>query len=129
MRRELVAVLLLVACGVPEPERLNVKDFGVVGDGTDETARIQLALDCAEASGRVAVFPEGEYTISDTLEVGGPGIEGASLVAPSDFTGPFIHLEGFGKDWKISNGISWVGVWFYDVESGSSTSASAEKEK
>lgn len=43
---------------------VNVKDFGAVGDGvTDDMQAIQRAID----SGRVVLFPDGNYLISSSL--------------------------------------------------------------
>lgn len=39
---------------------INVKDFGVLGDGTDETEKIQLAFDSIE-KGQTLYFPIGDY--------------------------------------------------------------------
>jgi hypothetical protein len=51
-------------------ETISVKDFGALGDGsTDDTTKIQAALDAAEASGAVVHFPAGQYVITATLLV------------------------------------------------------------
>lgn len=50
-------------------DQVSVKDFGATGDGTtDDRAAILLAL--ASGAGRV-YFPEGNYLISDSVEVNG----------------------------------------------------------
>lgn len=50
---------------------INVKNFGAVGDGSnDDTAGIQLALDAANTAGGGIVFiPAGTYKITNTLLV------------------------------------------------------------
>lgn len=48
--------------------RVNVKDYGAVGDReTDDTAAIQRAIDAAARLGGVVVFPSGAYRITRTL--------------------------------------------------------------
>ena len=41
---------------------INVKDFGVLGNGTDETEKIQLAFDSIQR-GQTLYFPIGDYKI------------------------------------------------------------------
>lgn len=59
-------------------ERVTLAEFGATGDGTDQTANIQRALDQlylnpttkADPSSRVEIhFPAGEYLITDTIYV------------------------------------------------------------
>ena len=59
-------------------ERVTLASFGATGDGTDQTANIQRALDQlylnpttkTDASSRIAIhFPPGEYLITDTIYV------------------------------------------------------------
>jgi len=70
---------------------VSVFDFGATGDGTDQTAAIQSAIDklykSTEVSNRVVLwFPAGEYTISSTLQVP-----------------PYATLRGAGKNKTILN--------------------------
>lgn len=47
---------------------LSVKDFGAVGDGvTDDTTKIQDALDSISNTGGLLLFPEGIYLVSSKL--------------------------------------------------------------
>lgn len=47
---------------------VNVLDFGAVGDGsTDDTLKLQAAIDSLETSGGVIYFPTGEYKITKPL--------------------------------------------------------------
>lgn len=49
-------------------ERVSVKDFGAIGDGTaDDTSEIQAALNYASTTGASVFFPPGEYLISSGL--------------------------------------------------------------
>jgi hypothetical protein len=54
---------------------VSVKDFGAAGDGSDDTAAIQNAVN----SSKFVYFPPGTYGISDTITV--PG--GVSLAGPA----------------------------------------------
>ena len=60
---------------------VNIKDFGAVGDGTnDDTAAIQKALNQSKGKGRINI-PEGTFIVSETI------------IIPSN-----THLSGEGKD-------------------------------
>jgi hypothetical protein len=53
-------------------EFVNVKDFGVVGDGiTDDTAAIQLAFNTLGVSSNSLMFPYGTYKVTDTITMSG----------------------------------------------------------
>ena len=53
---------------------INVKDFGVIGDGqTDDTAAIQNLLD--NSSIRTIYFPKGKYNITETLIIRRSGLK------------------------------------------------------
>ena len=69
---------------------LNVKAFGVVGDGNaDDTAAIQAAIDaCTAAGGGIVFFPTGNYYVTGTLVIDnnnvsllGAGINAVSITA------------------------------------------------
>lgn len=65
-------------------DKVNVKDFGAVGDGiTDDTAAIQAAA----AAGSQIYFPEGEYKIATSYNVD-TGVVGYA---------PDINMTGPGK--------------------------------
>ena len=64
---------------------INVKDFGVLGNGTDETEKIQLAFDSIE-KGQTLYFPIGDYRTRGIIFKNGDGydivkIKGASYQA------------------------------------------------
>ncbi|TNJ58676.1 hypothetical protein FE784_37985 [Paenibacillus hemerocallicola] len=50
---------------------VNVKDYGAVGDGTnDDTAAIQAAIDgCADGGGGIVFLPPGVYRLTGTLRM------------------------------------------------------------
>lgn len=48
-------------------QQVSVKDYGVVGDGSDETSAIQAAINVS--TNRVLYFPPGVYGISGTLQI------------------------------------------------------------
>lgn len=80
--------------GVPDRQsrlRLDVKDFGAVGDGaTDDTAAIQAALTAANTAGGATVFfPVGTYKISIS--------SGNALTLP----GKGITLQGVSKEKSV----------------------------
>ena len=61
---------------------INVRDFGVLGNGTDETEKIQLAFDSIE-KGQTLYFPIGDYRTRGIIFKNGNGydivkIKGAS---------------------------------------------------
>lgn len=84
--------LLLLLPGFTADALVNMRDFGIQGDGeTDETAAIQRAVDNAEAG--MLVFPRGDYRITDTIEIhlterGRTGVTGADGSARIIMDGP-----------------------------------------
>jgi hypothetical protein len=72
-------------------DRVTVKDFGALGDGSgDDTAAIQAAVD---SGAREILFPPGEYSIGTCIEVGGT-----------------IRLLGRGATIKARAGIATTGT-------------------
>lgn len=50
---------------------INVKDFGVKGDGiTDDTLALQKAINSTNRDYQVVYFPQGTYLVSDTIQIG-----------------------------------------------------------
>ncbi|MHB0998619.1 MAG: glycosyl hydrolase family 28-related protein [Armatimonadota bacterium] len=80
---------------------LNVKDFGVAGDGkSDDTTAIQSAIDAAAKSGDKLYIPAGQYLVSGSIKVKpGVAIEGAanSPRFSNPLTGTVILATG-GRD-------------------------------
>ena len=73
--RILIFLLISTFCS----GQINVRDFGALGDGSDQTVAIQAVLDYATAGGpakgksttqrRTIIFPEGDYLISSPLVI------------------------------------------------------------
>jgi len=80
----------------------NVKDFGAIGDGTnDDTQFIQAAMDLAkQIKGGTVFFPPGKYLVTSTLELNGlASIEGSGWSTNSMEEGSFIFFkESFSGD-------------------------------
>ena len=72
---------------------INVKTFGVVGDGiTDDTATVQAAIDAADSSGMSVLFPPGSYLLSGGVTV---NQRGTLLIGVAGNGGaPFLHTGG-----------------------------------
>lgn len=88
-------------------ERVSVKDFGAVGDGTtDDTAAIQATIDSLSQSGNggVVYLPAGTYKVTSNLNITWPN--GANQDTPARVT-----IEGEGAD------ISYI----YDYRAGTPT--------
>lgn len=85
----LLSLFLLFNCSFGSGQRLNVLDFGAVGDGqSDCTKAFQAALDKAGNDGLAVFVPAGKYAIKGNLNMP----HGASLVGT--WEGPhFPHLD------------------------------------
>lgn len=96
-------------------ETVSVEDFGAVGDGSDETTKIQNALDAS--AGKTLIFPAGNntYVISNELTVssntyidlGGNTIKQATAAQTEN--GLFFIASG-KSNIKIENGTIDVNV-------------------
>lgn len=63
-------------------ERVSVKDFGAVGDGsTDDTAAIQAAFDSVLATGGTVFIPGGYYRLTAGVHVGMPEFSQYEFIA------------------------------------------------
>jgi len=71
MRHFLVFLMLTFAGqALADESRLDVRDFGAIGDGVaDDTAAIQKALDQAAETGRIVELTPGQYRCNDQLAV------------------------------------------------------------
>lgn len=56
---------------------VNARDFGLVGDGTDETAKFQTFVNYLAANKKMGILPAAEYRISAPINF--PGAEGWGL--------------------------------------------------
>lgn len=100
---------------------ISVKDFGAVGDGTnDDTAEIQACFN-AFSSGTTGVgvggsatpptiyFPSGSYKISSTIQfpnairIAGAGKWNSRIIAASGFTGIMVQDKGNGSKVQFSD--------------------------
>ena len=111
----LVVVLLLSKTILAaEPDNINVRDFGALGDGkTDDTAAFQKALDAAaKVGGGVVCAPVGNYFFAGHLNVpkavtlagvwqsvpAHNGIRDRGLPKPTDDGTTFLITEGAGNE-------------------------------
>jgi len=83
---------------------VSVKSFGVVGDGvTDDTSAIQNALDLN--SGKIIVFPEGDYLVTGTLYISSNttilGVGSAKIVLGDGYTLDGIYWRGANGAYPI----------------------------
>lgn len=98
----------------------NVKNYGAKGDGsTDDTEAIKKAI----ASGKDLYFPDGEYLITGTIDIGAPLMTHDAIIIAQGVTitmsapvAPcclhFKHTKG-GK-YKVTGGLV-LGDWFIDA--------------
>ena len=92
---------------------INVKWFGVVGDGTiDDTSKVQTAIDAARSHKLTLYFPQGNYKISSTLDftrwdglaVRGSGTGSAPAAGSQAITKlSFNNISSIGADFSGSN--------------------------
>lgn len=111
----LVVVLLLSKTILAaEPDNINVRNFGALGDGkTDDTAAFQKALDAAaKAGGGVVYAPVGNYFFAGHLNIpqavtlagvwqsvpAHNGIRDRGLPKPTDDGTTFLITEGAGNE-------------------------------
>ena len=94
------------------PRYINAVDYGIVGDGSEQQAKVQSMLDLVP-DGSVVYFPAGDYRVGGTVRT----------------TGKNIHLKGSPNTRFILTGEvnvpifeflgSWAGMW--DISSYEST--------
>lgn len=84
-------------------DHINVRAYDVQGDDTDETAKIQMAVNAALASGRNLYFPPGLYR-SGTIEI--------SQEVPLGFFSPGIKIFGSGCISTMFNSTAANGALF-----------------
>lgn len=97
-------------------EALSVRDFGAVGDDTeDDTDAIQGALDAAGAQDKPVFFPPGTYRVTASLFAPaheGLGIYGCSGAAVHGvgFDGPILSVSGAAARGLEVRGLAFVGA-------------------
>lgn len=88
-------------------ERISVTDFGVVGDGTNESVNFQKAVDAAK--GKTLVVPSGVI----------PSIAGITL-SGSSYNNTFIEVQSeltlFADGGSSTFSGAWVGILFKDCD-------------
>ena len=99
-------------------DRVSIRDFGVMGDGTEETAKIQAAVTAVCGAGRTLVVPPplvGSHYVCQDIQFpntswklvadGGPtivqfatpkGVSNQNIFDLSNCTGPAKWLDGIG---------------------------------
>ncbi|ANS76597.1 hypothetical protein AWM70_20115 [Paenibacillus yonginensis] len=78
--------------------RMNVKDYGVKGDGlTDDTAALQKVLRLAAGGGRTLYFPKGTYLVDSTKDL---IIPGGTLVT-GDGAGTVLKASSRTFGWEL----------------------------
>ncbi|WP_191560136.1 glycosyl hydrolase family 28-related protein [Metabacillus idriensis] len=101
----MVAMLLLTFLGLSnsigaDNQILNVKDFGAAGDGvTDDTSAIKKAL--YKGKNKKIFFPEGTYSVSDTLTIkGNTDVYGSKAIIKANKEG-YTLLRAYGENITI----------------------------
>lgn len=98
----------------------NVKNYGATGDGsTDDTEAIKTAI----ASGKDLYFPDGEYLITGTIDIGAPLMtrdaiiiaEGVTITMSAPVAPCCLHFKRTkGGKYKVTGGLI-LGDWFIDA--------------
>lgn len=98
----------------------NVKNYGAIGDGyTDDTEAIKTAI----ASGKDLYFPDGEYLITGTIDIGAPLMtrdaiiiaQGVTITMSAPVAPCCLHFKRTkGGKYKVTGGLV-LGDWFIDA--------------
>ena len=98
----------------------NVKNYGATGDGsTDDTEAIKIAI----ASGKDLYFPDGEYLITGTIDIGAPLMthdaiiiaQGVTITMSAPVAPCCLHFKRTkGGKYKVTGGLV-LGDWFIDA--------------
>jgi hypothetical protein len=77
-------------------------DYGVVGDGTDETTDMQTAINAAVGKTLVLQKPVSYYSFTSldvpgSITIEGSGYSGVEVRAPTGTTAPMFDLDGVSK--------------------------------
>lgn len=98
----------------------NVKNYGAKGDGsTDDTESIKKAI----ASGKDLYFPDGEYLITGTIDIGAPLMthdaiiiaQGVTITMSAPVAPCCLHFKRTkGGKYKVKGGLV-LGDWFIDA--------------
>ena len=98
----------LVAELIIENDTINVRTFGCKGDNTtDDTTKLQNAIDFARTKKATTYIPAGEYKITSTLTTQAQTIKGESprntFIKPSGCDGILINYDSSGINKGIYN--------------------------
>ena len=98
----------------------NVKNYGATGDGsTDDTEAIKTAI----ASGKDLYFPDGEYLITGTIDIGAPLMthdaiiiaQGVTITMSAPVAPCCLHFKRTkGGKYKVTGGLV-LGDWFIET--------------
>ncbi|WP_108398797.1 right-handed parallel beta-helix repeat-containing protein [Devosia submarina] len=79
---------------------INVYEFGALGNGVNDTAAVQAAIDYLPSSGGELLFPGGgtyklgQVNVAKPLNIKGAAREGASVIKPLAATGDLFNVTG-----------------------------------
>ena len=108
---------------------INVKRFGALGTGTDDTSSIQAAVNSVAGTGGTIYFPNGQYGISSTISVSGDypinlygemgsnyevGLLGSFIFPTQSISGSMFKFQAVGS--------TIYGLYFKDPTSNLGTS-------
>lgn len=97
---------------------INVKDFGVIGDGVaDDTATIQSLCNTVASSGGILFFPKGNYRITSQITI--TAVNGSTQPKSTQRIG--FKGESVGLTWFLWDGANTPNTYMIVVQSTDTT--------